>query len=263
MYILDLVSCKTCNRMTTIVMTYHNRPESLAWTLESLRHSAVKDFNVLIVNDNSDADIKLPDLPYKVRVINSNVKNDTWSGKYVCVFNMAFFYALQDNPDIIIMQHSECYHKGDIMSYALKEVSKDNYISFGCYALGKDETPDTVKIIDRPCTQDGQRSWYNHPIIRPVGYQFCAAMTAENLIKLNGFDERFKDGVAYEDNYFLHQIKMLGLKVQITDDPIVYHQYHPVQGNRTAEAWMRNQALFRHLSQGNEYRAKHLLTPNL
>ena len=243
-------------------MTYHNRHESLAWTLESFKHSKVKDFNVVIVNDNSDKDIELPDLPYKVRVINSNVKNDIWSGKYVCVFNMAFMYALQDNPDIIIMQHSECYHAGDVLSYAQK-VTDESYISFGCYALGKEETPDTVEIINRSCTQDGQRSWYNHPQIRPVGYNFCSAITAKNLIKLNGFDERFKDGCAYEDNYFLHQIKTLGLKVEITADPIVYHQYHPVQGNRSQDAWRRNYALYHDLSLGNEYRAKHLLTPDL
>ena len=243
-------------------MTYHNRPKSLVWTLDSLKHSKVKDFNVLIANDNSDKDIILPDLPYEVRVINSNVRNDAWSGKYVCVFNMAFFYALQENPDIIIMQHSEMYHKGDILSYA-KGITDDKYISFGCYALGKDETPDTVKIIDRPCTTDGQRSWYNHPKIRPVGYPFCAAITSKNLIKLNGFDERFKDGCGYEDNYFLHQISKLGLKVEITDDPIVYHQYHPVQSNRLPELWMKNQSLCQQLSQGDGYRAKHLLIPDL
>jgi len=248
--------------MTTVIMTYHNRPESLAWTLESLKHSSVKDFNVLIINDNSAEDIILPDLPYKVRVINSNVKNDIWSGKYVCVFNMAFFYALEMKPDIIIMQHSECYHVGDVLGYA-QRVTDETYISFGCYALGESETPDTVKMIDRPCTPDGQRSWYNHPEIRPVGYNFCTAITAKNLIKLNGFDERFKDGCAYEDNYFLHQVAMLGLKVEITADPIVYHQYHPVQGNRSPELWHKNYDLYRQLSQGNEFRAKHILTPDL
>ena len=248
--------------MISVVMTYHKRAESLAWTLESLKHSSVKNFNVLIVNDNSNKNIELPKLPYDVRIINSNVKTDPWSGKYVCVFNMAFFYALEANPDIIVMQHSECYHKGDVLSYA-QRVTDETYISFGCYALGATETPDTVEIIDRPCTQDGQRSWYNHPQIRPVGYNFCSAITTKNLIKLNGFDERFKDGCAYEDNYFLHQIAMLGLKVEITADPIVYHQYHPVQGNRSQGAWLQNHTLFTLLSQGKEYRAKHLLTPDL
>ena len=54
---------------TTILMTYTNRPESLKWTLKSLLQYDSKDFNVIIVDDNSTEDIILPDLPYKVRVI--------------------------------------------------------------------------------------------------------------------------------------------------------------------------------------------------
>lgn len=244
----------------TVVMTYLNRPESLKWTLESLKHSAVKDFNVIIVDDNSTEDIILPDLPYEVRVI--KFTKEPWVHIYTGVVNMGLFYAMDYEPDIIILQHSECCHHGDVLSYA-KKITDETYISFGCYALGEAETPDTVEVINRPCTPDGQRSWYNHPVIRPVGYNFCSAITAKNLVRLNGFDERFKDGVAYEDNYFLHQIAMLGLKVEITADPIVFHQYHPVMGNRSQESWMRNQYLFNTLSQGKEYRAKHLLTPDL
>ena len=246
--------------MIIVVCTYHNRQESLMRTLESFKHSKEKDFNVVIVDDNSKDDIRLPALPYEVRVIRQ--RNEPWSGNFVCSMNIGFFYAMDYEPDIIIMQHSECYHKGDVLSYA-KTVTDENYISFGCYALGEAETPDTAEIINRSCTQDGQRSWYNHPEIRPVGYNFCSAITTKNLVKLNGFDERFKDGCAYEDNYFLYQIAMLGLKVEITADPIVYHQYHPVQGNRSREAWMQNYNLYNYLSQGNEYRAKHLLTPDL
>lgn len=243
-------------------MTNHNRFDLLRRTLESFTKSKTKDFNVVIINDNSDGYIDLPDLPYDVMVINSDKSRYPWSGKYVCVFNMALMYALQGDPDILIMQHSECYHVGDVISYA-QRVTNETYISFGCYALGKDETPETAEVIDRPCTQDGQRSWYNHPTIRPVGYNFCTAITADNLRLLNGFDERFKDGTAYEDNYFLHQIAILGLKVEITADPIVYHQYHPVQGDRSAELWYRNQELFNELAKGKEYRALHLMTPNL
>jgi glycosyltransferase involved in cell wall biosynthesis len=254
--------------MITIFIIYQNRSESLKWTLRSLLKYDPKDFNVLIIDDNSREDIILPGLPFKVRVI--KFTTEPWTDIYTCVLNMGFFYALDGDPDIIIMQHAECYHQGDILNYA-KRVTDDSYISFGCYALGKDDTPESFEIIDRPCTQDGQRSWYNHPIIRPVGFNFCSAITAKNLVKLNGFDERFKDGCAYEDDYFLHQVKILGLKVEITADPIVFHQYHLVslsvsleaRKRRSEEAWVRNQTLFKTLSQSKEYRAKHLLTPNL
>ena len=244
--------------MITILLTYLNRPESLQWTLNSFLQYNPKDFEVVIIDDNSKEPIKLPELPYKVRVI--RFTDEPWVHIYTCLLNMGFFYAMDEDPDIIIMQHSECYHVGDILSTA-KMITDNQYISFGCYSLGKDETPGNYEILDRPCTNDGQRSWYNHPTIRPVGYNFCSAITAKNLIKLNGFDERFMHGCAFEDNYFLHQIAMLGLKVKITADPFVLHQYHPVMWD--PEKWPINQLVFETLSQSREFRAKHLLTPDL
>lgn len=239
-------------------MTYLNRPDSLQWTLKSLLRYDPKDFNVLIIDDNSKEPIKLPDLPYEVRVI--RFTTEPWVHIYTGVVNMGYYYALEYEPDIIIMQHSECCHAGDILGHA-KKVTDQNYISFGCYALGRDETPDNYEMINRPCTLEGERSWYNHPVYRPVGYNFCTAITADNLVKLNGLDERFKDGCAYEDNYFLHQLQMLGLKIDITDNPIVLHQYHPVMWDPSR--WSINQQVFETLRQGREYRAKHILTPDL
>jgi len=244
----------------TIVMTYLNRPESLKWTLKSFLKYDPKDFNVIIVDDNSTENIILPDLPYEVKVI--KFTREPWVHIYTGVVNMGIYYAIQGDPDIIILQHSECCHHGDVLSYA-KKIADDTYISFGCYALGENETPEKYEIINRPCTIDGQRSWYNHPVYRPVGYNFCCAITTENMIKLNGLDERFKDGSAYEDNYFLHQIAMLGLNVEVTDDPMVFHQHHTVMWNPALESWQRNQRLFNELRQGTEYRAIHLLTPDL
>jgi glycosyltransferase involved in cell wall biosynthesis len=239
-------------------MTYLNRPESLQWTLKSLLQYDPKSFNVIIVDDNSEKDIILPELPYDVKVI--KFTKEPWVHIYTGIINMGLYYAVQGGADIIIMQHSECYHKGDVLGYA-QTVTEDYYISFGCYALGKDETPEAYEIIDRPCTVDGQRSWYNHPIIRPVGFNFCSAIKAKTLIKLNGFDERFKDGCAYEDDYFLYQIKMLGLQVEITKEPFVLHQHHGVAWD--PNKWGINQKVLMSLVQNKEYRAKHILTPDL
>jgi glycosyltransferase involved in cell wall biosynthesis len=243
---------------TTILLTYLDRPESLQWTLKSFLQYDPKDFNVLIIDDNSKEPIKLPELPYDVRII--RFTNEPWNSKYTCLLNMGFMYALDSDPDIVIMQHSECYHVGDVLGYA-KKITDADYFSFGCYSLGKDETPEKYEILNRPCTPDGQRSWYNHPVYRPVGYNFCSAITAKNLIKMNGFDERFKDGCAYEDDYFLHQLAMLGLKVEVAADPFVLHQYHTVMWDPAK--WPTNQRVYETLRQGREFRAKHLLTPDL
>jgi len=245
--------------MISIVLAYYNRQNQLTKTLDSFRQYDAKDFNVIIVDNASDMDIILATLPYDVKVV--KLTDKSWK-HCSTTFNTGFLEALKKGADIIIMQGAECSHAGDILTYA-KRVTDETYITFGCYATAQGEDMEAVVRIDRPCTMDGQRSWYNHPEIRPVAYNFCSAITAKNLIKLNGFDERFKDGMGYEDNYFLHQIAVLGLRIEITADPIVYHQYHEVAGDRSNASWQRNYDLFNELSQGNEFKAKHILTPDL
>lgn len=48
------------------------------------------------------------------------------------------------------------------------------------------------------------------------------------MIKLNGFDERYAYGIAYDDREILHRIHILGLKILSygIEHPICFHQYH-------------------------------------
>jgi len=189
---------------TAVVATVYKRADLWAKTLESFERYYDKD--VLYFSD--------PD-PDPKDYFNSGV-----------AYNRAFIEALKYDPNIVIIQNGECYHAGDIIGYAEKHLTDKNYISFGCYSLPKDSPIPPVVIWNEGASFDGQGAWYNHPKYRPVGYHFCSAITASNLRKINGFDERFKDGKDYEDNYLLHQIKKLGLTIEITADPFVYHQWH-------------------------------------
>jgi hypothetical protein len=145
---------------------------------------------------------------------------------------------------------------GDVLSYA-KKVDSETYISFGCYSQGESQEPE---INNRCAAFGGDSAWYNHPVHRPVGYHFCSAITADNLKKINGFDERFSFGAGYDDDYLLHQIKCLGLKVEITAEPYVIHQWHEqMSGNDYAN----NANLYTELIKENDYKAKHLLTIDL
>jgi GT2 family glycosyltransferase len=96
-----------------------------------------------------------------------------------------------------------------------------------------------------------------------VGYHFCSAITPANLKKVNGFDERLKDGIAYEDNVFLHHVRNLGLKVEITEDPYVFHQFHYEEKNRDPELIRKNAKLWNYIRTLNEKRAVHKITPDL
>jgi len=247
--------------MISIVMTYFNRQFQLNKTLESFLQYDPKEFNVIIVDDGSDEKIILPRLPFDVKIL--RITNKSWT-QGDPAWNTGFYYALQSDPDIIIIQNAECYHLGNILNMA-KQVKDDLYLTFGCYSQGKDEEPGSV--INNKCADfDGESAWYNHPIYRPKAYHFCSAITAKNIIKINGFDERFSFGAGFDDDYFLHQVRSLGLKIGITDNPIVIHQWHehnPYKGNDEEKLLNANYQIFQQLTKENIFRAKHLLTLDL
>lgn len=240
-----------------ICMTYWNRQELLNKTLESYTKSASKDFKVLIVDNNSNEDIILPKLPFEVKIIKLKSGYD-----YIAAHNYGFLEALKEDPKIILITHSECYHSGDVISYA-KKVTDESYISFGCYSLSEGQTPETVKINERGNTFDGDSAWYNHPVHRSAKHHFCSAITAKNLRLLNGFDERFSGGVAYDDDYFVEQINRLGLKIEETTYPFVFHQWHFSSWKTKSDLIFRNRALFDTLKSETSYKAIHKLTPDL
>jgi GT2 family glycosyltransferase len=77
-----------------------------------------------------------------------------------------------------------------------------------------------------PMFTEKKSRWYNHVIERPYAYHFTTAITRENLIKLNGFDERFAQGQDMDDVELIYRIKALGLELTFVEDPWVVHQYH-------------------------------------
>lgn len=239
-----------------IVATYYNRLPQLINTVHSLNQYRRDDFMFVVVDDKSDTEIPRLDTNFNMVVI----RNSNKVGYNSCIpFNMGFGFALSQQPDIIILQNAECYHYGDIIGYAEQNLTDDNYIAFPCYSLSKDDKLPPEWLNNRTASFDGDSAWYNHPIYRPVGYHFCAAITASNLRKINGFDERFKDGKDYEDNYLLHQIKSLGLRVNIPEEPYVFHQWH----YSSPRAGGSNEQLYKQLIQTEGYRAQHLITKDL
>jgi len=247
--------------MMAIVMTHLNRQEQLNKTLESLNQYNPDDFCVIIVDDCSREEIILPQLPFEVTPL--KMYDKTWVMGDPA-WNRGLHHALLNNPDIIIIQNAECYHNGDILGYAKAHVTEANYISFGCYSQAKGEEIGSV-INPKGASFDGESAWYNHPEFRPVAYHFCAAISSANMKKINGFDERLCMGVGFDDDYLLHQIRCLGLHVQITADPFVIHQWHehtkyPVD---EASSFHQNEGLFRELCKEGNYRAKHIITPDL
>lgn len=241
-------------------MPYFNRQKQTIKTLESFMQYDPKDFKVIIVDDCSPEDFKYSSYPFEVTIL--KLKEKKWHDPSIAS-NTGMYYALLENPDIIILQNAECLHAGDILNYA-KKITDEDYITFGCYSLGENENPETVIMNNKGVTYDGKPAWFNHPVYRPVELEFCAAITANNMRKLNGYDERFGLGLGYSDCNLTIRAKRLGLKVGITADPFVYHQWHYRESHSAERSILtvRNRDIFFELEKVNDYRAQHIFTPD-
>jgi len=246
-----------------IVMTYFDRQFQLNKTLHSFTGTHHNDFEVMIVDDCSSVppEIGIHDFPITVL----KTENKQWIDGSPA-YNIGIAEALK-KADIIILQNAETYHVGDIISYS-KQVTDKTYISYGCFNLSRLNTFQTHSIEDiirennNHALNNEDNAWLNHKTIRQMGYHWCSAITADNMRKLNGFDERFSDGYCFEDDEFLARVRALGLEVEITDSPFVVHQWH--DRNYVPKNWSQlfevNRTLFDQIRIKKEYRAVHKFT---
>ena len=211
-------------------MAYYNRLPQLHHTLKTLIESKEKNFEVIIVDDFSDANNQLTNIKNKFPSLNITVieMRSLIAKKNYCnpciPYNVGF---RASKGDKIIIQNPECCHVGDVISYVNTNLNEKDYITFHCWAADKTGTTmlQQGKKIDIG-NEVGKAKWYNHELHRPVALHFTSAISRSNLIELNGFDESFSMGFNYDDNEFLQRIKNKGLNVKFISDPYVVHQYH-------------------------------------
>jgi glycosyltransferase involved in cell wall biosynthesis len=250
-----------------IVMTYYDRERQLRNTLRSIARTKHDNYEVIVVDDGSPEplDIKLAGVP--LTILRTTRKH--WTNPEPA-YNTGLYYASLRKPDVLILQNAECYHVSDIVRHAAT-VREDEYFSYACFSLDYEttfRTHDINAVIagdDHGASRDGQNAWYNHPVHRPVAYDFCSAMRWHNMLLLNGYDERFSDGCGYGDDYLLHRIKLLGLRVDIPTMPFVVHQWHynTTPPANKAELVARNHALFYQCQRENKVRAQHIYTQDI
>jgi len=245
-------------------MTYYERQLQLSRTLESIRHTAHDDFEVIIVDDGSKISPDITGFDFPISLYKT--KNKRWIDGSPA-YNLGILKALERSPDIIILQCAETYHVGDIIKYATRVTDKD-YISFACYNLSKEFTfreHDLSWLLKHCCKgacNNEDNAWLNHSTIRKIGFNWCSVITADNMIKLNGFDERLCDGYCCEDVELLSRIRMLNLDVQIIDYPFVVHQWHDrdYRPDNWQELWEVNKKMAEQIRKENNPVAVHKFT---
>lgn len=223
--------------MISIVTAYFNRKKLFYNTLLRFQTSAIKDFEVIAVDDGSNEDNRLEDLMDEFSFLKV-IRLDPEKKWYInsCIpFNVGFSAA---KGDIIIIQNPECIHYGDILQYVQQNLKPNDYLSFGAYSLDKITTDNinkknaasfeelNIMFLPKAISQDGESGWYNHSLYRPKGFHWCTALYKTDLDSLGGFDERFALGVAFDDNELLARIQKKGMNFKIINEPFVLHQNH-------------------------------------
>jgi GT2 family glycosyltransferase len=109
-----------------------------------------------------------------------------------------------------------------------------------------------------PNWQEHTDGWFNHYVYRPKNYHWISAIHSSNLHKLNGFDERYADGLQFDDDEFLRRIARLGLDIRMVIEPSLFgvHQYHGEQPFPDDDPRIiRNYLLFQSTTHETNYQA--------
>ena len=227
------------NIRISIVSAYYNRKKQFYETLKSIAKSKFSEFELIVVDDCSSPEHRLEEYLNEfsfLKIIRLEREN-RWYVNPCVPFNIGIRAAI---GDIIIIQNPECLHAGDVLTYINENIDDTNYITMSVYSVDENITNTLPKYRDNNTIVDFLKTlpqqspftgsingWYNHSKYRPVYYHFCSAITKINMEKLNGFDERYAHGIAYDDDEFVKRIERLGLTKIINDNISVIHQYHP------------------------------------
>ena len=214
----------------SIVVAYYNRKQLLINTLQTIVKSKQKDYELIVVDDNSREEEMIEDLVSKypfIKLIRVDRK-EKWYVNTCMPMNRGI---AETKGDIIVLQNPECLHVGDVLTYIVENVTDQNYLSISTYAFNEWKARELKDMITNFKSLPQQQyqwdlGWYNHPLYRPVYYNFCSAITKKNMNLLGGFDERYAMGIARDDVEFVDRITRLGLKKEIPTEVSVIHQWH-------------------------------------
>lgn len=123
-------------------------------------------------------------------------------------FNIGTMVAKYDN---IIITSPEVKPSTDVLQQ-LSELLDKNVI---CEAWDEAEDGNLTLLVNSGFRSDS-----------PYMY-FLAMFRKEDIISINGWDEEFMKGYAYEDNDFGERWKRAGLPWEMHDEIKALHQYHP------------------------------------
>jgi hypothetical protein len=220
--------------MVSILMPYYDRAKQFDVTLFSFEHH-YKDvgYEVVLVEDHKNKaseplhtqllQIVEKHPTIKIKVLDDNTTNYNPCRKY----NYA---AKNSSGEILIITNPETPHINNVLS-ATSDLGDPDYMVFACQYVSLAKHP----IKDFSELQYDFKEWYQHSQYNPRCIHFCTAIRRSFWDKLGGFDERYADAIAWEDNDFVRMIEAAGVKIKQMDGILTVHLEHKREYGLTHE----------------------------
>lgn len=224
----------------SVIMPYHKRAEQLTNTIKSLqKHYGFRyDWEIVLIEDRKN--YNNPKEHEKLMSIIGHfsggiaIKYAVATAKKTCWnpsphFNQAAELA---KGTYLVLTSPECEHKNNILYGFDVEfwLNPDKYIICGC----EDKSLPT--------------GWRQHSQHNRTRFHFCSAISKERYTNIGGFDEKYADGIAYDDNDFLCKVLSAeGITVVERDDLVVVHQPHEKEHFKLRDRkvlWLKNRNYF-------------------
>lgn len=216
--------------MISIVMPYWKRPDLLVegmWALEQAYKDKWRNFSpsfeLVIVNDGDKDFPSLPPVTYPVSHYDLPDKDEALNP---CVpFNYGVARGI---GDIIVLSSPEIIHITPILTRLTDLLGDNEYRAAAVWDVERKMfLCDTVHSILR------HKANGRAPKPKNAGLHFCAALTKKTFLAVGGYDERYREGQAFDDNDLLWRLHKHGIKFSIHDDLLVEH-------HQTKTQWPKN-----------------------
>ncbi len=198
----------------SIVMAASNRSKQTYYTLDTITKSAIKNIQIIIVDDSTHDPIlieKLQSYPFNIDLIQIKRENKTWNNP--CVnYNIGFKFIKGSK---VIIQNAEVCHVGDICAHVASNIKDNEYCAFDVNSTLNFAANEIIynssgtydELINMP---NIYQCWFQSRT-RNLYFHFLTACTKTTFDKINEFSYDYTFGIAHDDNDFVLKIKSLGI----------------------------------------------------
>jgi glycosyltransferase involved in cell wall biosynthesis len=228
------------DKTISIVMTSHERSRQVYYTLQLINNSAIKDIQVILVDDSNNDPVRVEILAmYGFHIDFIQIRTDCKFWANPCVnYNIGFQYVQGGK---VVIQNSEVCYIGDVLAYIAEKTPENQYDIFDVIATRGFEANGLLyqqTYLDTGIYRENLWiQWYQHHKLRNVQYHFLCAMSRNTFDRIGGFSYDYAFGSCYDDDDLLLKIKHKAIPIHAVPNEVHHvggiHLFHGYKHNMT------------------------------